>query len=89
MIEQPGSYGFALISDDGSYLEIDGRLVVDARRDSVFTKRVGMIDLTRGSHTIRLRYFNLLFGGSVKLFWTPPEHVEQIVPSDILRPPNL
>lgn len=26
MIEQPGSYSFALTSDDGSYLEIDGLL---------------------------------------------------------------
>jgi hypothetical protein len=89
MIEQPGDYDFALISDDGSYLEIDGRLVVDARKDSVFTKRAGTINLTRGWHTVRLRYFDVLFGGLVKLLWIQPGHIEQVVPSDVLRPSNL
>jgi PA14 domain len=89
LIEQPGDYNFALVSDDGSYLEIDGKLVVDARRDSVFAKRFGRINLARGSHAVRLRYFNILFGGSVRFFWTPPGRVEQIVPTDVLRPPHL
>ena len=86
LIEQPGDYSFALISDDGSYLEIDGKLVVDARRGAVFAKRSGRISLSAGPHAMRLRYFNILFGGSIKFFWTPPGRVEQIVPSDVLRP---
>lgn len=85
LIEQPGNYKFGLISDDGSLLEIDGRVVVDAT--SVLLQKItGSIDLTSGSHSIHVKYFNTLLGGSVRLSWTVPGHPEQIVPAEVLRP---
>ncbi len=85
LIEQPGNYQFALISDDGSLLEIDGRMVVDAT-SVLLQKQTGAIQLTSGFHSIHVKYFNTLFGGSVRLFWTPPARPEQIVPAEVLRP---
>src|ERR1051326_30770 len=85
LIEQPGTYQFALISDDGSLLEIDGRVIVDAT-SVLLQKQTGAIELSSGFHPIHVKYFNILFGGSVRLFWTPPGHPEQIVPAEVLRP---
>ena len=85
LIEQAGNYQFALISDDGSLLEIDGRTVVDAT-SVLLQKQTGAIQLASGVHAIHVKYFNTLFGGSVRLFWTPPAYPEQIVPPEVLRP---
>lgn len=85
LIEQPGNYQFALISDDGSLLEIDGRTIVDATT-VLLQKQTGALELASGFHAIHVKYFNILFGGSVRLFWTPPGHPEQIVPAQVLRP---
>src|SRR5437660_12624873 len=85
LIEQSGNYQFALISDDGSLLEIDGRTVVDAT-SVLLQKQTGAIQLASGFHSIHVKYFNSLFGGSVRLFWTPPARPEQIVPAEVLRP---
>src|SRR5438445_11794934 len=85
LIEQSGIYQFALISYDGSLLEIDGRTVVDSS-SVLLQKMTGTIELTSGPHSIHVKYFNTLFGGSVRLFWTPPARPEQIVPAEVLRP---
>jgi len=87
VVDQPGDYSFALIADDGALLEIDRRTVVDATR-VLLQKRTGNIELSAGLHPIRVRYFNLLFGGSVKLFWTRTGRPEQVVPSEVLVPPS-
>lgn len=87
LIRQPGDYQFGLISDDGSLLEIDGRLIVDATT-VLLQKKSGQITLSPGLHPIHVRYFNTILGGSVRLFWTPPGGPEQIVPTAALRPAN-
>jgi hypothetical protein len=33
-------------------------------------------------------YYNPLFGGLVKLSWIGPANVEEIVPTDVLIPPD-
>jgi hypothetical protein len=86
MIENPGDYIFALVADDGALLEIDGRIVVDVTR-VLLQKRTGTIHLSPGLHPIRVRYFNVLFGGSVKLSWTETGRPEQTVPTEVLVPP--
>jgi hypothetical protein len=85
-IKQNGRYEFALIADDGALLEIDGRVVVDVSRGPILQKKSGSIELSPGRHEIRVRYFNALFGGLVKLWWTPPGQSEEIVPSEVLVP---
>lgn len=85
-IKQNGRYEFALIADDGAVLEIDGRVVVDVSQGPILQKKSGFIELSSGLHRIRVRYFNALFGGLIKLWWTPPGRSEEIVPREVLVP---
>jgi len=56
-IEKPGEYQFALMSDDGSRLYIDDRLVVN--NDGIHAARTvaGGVELSGGVHKIRVQYF--------------------------------
>ena len=85
-VERPGFYTFSLESDDGSTLEVDGTLVIDNSGRHGVQERSGGIWLSGGPHRLRLRYFNELFGGSVRLLWTPPESDRETVPTTVLRP---
>lgn len=85
MIENPGDYTFALVADDGALLELDGETVVNVT-DVLLQERSSTIYLARGLHAIRVRYFNLLFGGSIKLSWTETGRSKQVVPSEVLLP---
>ncbi|HLH41755.1 MAG TPA: PA14 domain-containing protein [Bryobacteraceae bacterium] len=56
-IEKPGDYRFALTSDDGAQLYIDGQLTID--NDGTHPPRLqqGEIRLSAGVHRIRVPYF--------------------------------
>jgi hypothetical protein len=56
-VKNPGVYRFHLLSDDGSRLWIDGRLVVD--NDGIHAPRLmhGEIELSEGPHRIEVAYF--------------------------------
>jgi len=79
-----GAYRFALISDDGSSLEIDGHLVVDNWGEHAEERRDGVILLDEGFHEVEVRYSD--FGGGAKLrwLWTPPGQTEELVPVEVL-----
>ena len=85
LVEQPGQYQLAIIADDGALLEIDGRTVIDAR-NVLLQEKTASLQLNAGSHPIRLRYFNALFGGSVRLWWTLTGRPRQIIPTDAFIP---
>jgi PA14 domain len=87
-IERQGIYRFGLVADDGATLEIDNRIVVDASRGPILQERRGMIALSPGLHPIRIRYFNIFFGGLAKLSWAAPGRPEEIVPAEVLIPPS-
>ena len=80
-----GFYLFTLVADDGAVLEVDGKLVVDASH-SLLQEKSQTIVLANGLHPIRVRYFNRLLGGSVKLWWTLLGRPRQIVPNEVLSP---
>jgi hypothetical protein len=56
-VKTPGLYTFSLLSDDGSKLFIDDKLVID--NDGVHgpVQRAGDIDLDKSKHEIKIRYF--------------------------------
>jgi hypothetical protein len=56
-VSKPGKYKFALISDDGSKLYIDGRKVIDNDGVHATQRMDGAVQLAEGVHTIRLSYF--------------------------------
>ena len=85
IIEREGFYLFTLMADDGAVLEVDGKIVVDASH-SLRQEKNQTITLSTGLHSIRVRYFNRLLGGSVKLWWTLLGRPRQIVPNEVLVP---
>jgi PA14 domain len=56
-VEKPGRYDFALLSDDGSKLIVDGLLVVNNDCLHAPDVRTGSVDLGRGTHEITVPYF--------------------------------
>ena len=59
-IEVPadGIYTFSLLSDDGSYLMIDGRMVVDNDGEHSPRELVGQHAMRRGLHPLLVHYFD-------------------------------
>ena len=56
-IEKPGRYRFALLSDDGSKLYIDGRLAIDNDCQHPPDVRAADVTLGGGVHRIQVQYF--------------------------------
>jgi hypothetical protein len=56
-ISKPGKYGFALTSDDGSKLYIDGKTIIDNDGTHQPTRITGTAKLTEGVHRIRVSYY--------------------------------
>ena len=56
-IEEPGRYAFALISDDGSRLFVDGVPLIDNDCQHPPDLRTAAVELAGGVHQIRLSYF--------------------------------
>jgi hypothetical protein len=56
-ISEPGTYRFALLSDDGSILYIDGKRVIQNDKVHPVVEKTGFVNLKNGAHTIRVSYF--------------------------------
>jgi hexosaminidase len=61
-----GIYTFALASNDGSLLRIDGRLVIDNDGEHTLIEKTGQAAMSAGLHPFELRYFDYN-GGRVTL----------------------
>jgi DNA-binding beta-propeller fold protein YncE/4-amino-4-deoxy-L-arabinose transferase-like glycosyltransferase len=83
-----GLYTLGTTSDDGSYLYVDGRLVVDngGHHGDVYVE--GQIELGEGFHDLRLLYFQDGGGRKIELYWTPPGGSRAQVPQEQLFPPG-
>jgi fibro-slime domain-containing protein len=83
---RPGPYTFATVSDDGSWVYVDGRLVVDNGGRHPASGATGMIDLERGVHVIFIKYFQA--GGNLdfRLLWARTGTPLEPVPSWALFP---
>lgn len=85
-IETAGTYAFALASDDGSKLYIDGKTVVDNDGDhGVITAR-GSIPLQPGSHPIRVEWFNGGGGAWLGAYYEGPGIPRQFIDANRLTP---
>ena len=83
---QAGEYAFGAESLDGSWVYVDGRLVVDngGRHPSRYAE--GRVTLSQGQHDIEVRYFVETDRPQMELYWTPPDHQREIVPPRGLSP---
>ena len=84
-----GTYTFATASDDGSWVYVDGQLVVDNAGNHEARTVSGAIPLARGVHSIFIKYFQ--DGGSLAfdLLWARDGGSLTPVPSWALAPRGL
>ncbi|GMV81227.1 MAG: hypothetical protein AMXMBFR7_24110 [Planctomycetota bacterium] len=84
-IQVAGSYEFALTSDDGSRLYLDGQVVVENYADHPAKRVAGTVVLAAGWHPLRLAYYNGTSFSSCKMSWTPPGAAQDVlVPAEVL-----
>ncbi|MCS7220948.1 MAG: PA14 domain-containing protein [Anaerolineae bacterium] len=85
-VPQSGRYLFGLESIDESVLYIDGQQVTAGLIPNQYQE--GEIDLQAGLHEIRVRFSDRTNHTHINLYWTPPGGVRQIVPAEVLFPPQ-
>jgi alpha-L-fucosidase len=77
-------YRFALTSDDGSKLWIDGQLVVDNDGLHGAIEKQGAIGLAKGLHAIEVVWFNRTGGAELGLKWAIPGQPFTVLEGDSL-----
>ena len=75
-----GEWNFATRSDDGSWLWVDGELVVDNVGLKPATRKDGRINLNKGVHQLRVAYTQGGGGAELKVLWAGPGVEEQELP---------
>ncbi len=87
MVEEEGDYIFYLVSNDGTKLYIDGRLVTDnSGQHGADNEKSGKIRLMKGAHPIRLDYFQAGGGMFLKVSYEGPGVPKQEIPANVLMP---
>ena len=76
-LEVSGSYDFRTVSDDGSWLEIDGEEVVNNGGTHAMASSSGRVELEAGAHTLRITYFEAGGGEGLEVYWTGPNFEER------------
>ncbi|MDQ1273170.1 MAG: hypothetical protein QG591_1800 [Planctomycetota bacterium] len=77
-----GLYKFYTESDDGSFLYIDDKLVVDNGKEHGIKTAEGSVYLTRGYYDIKVKYFNSKGGSHMKAYWEMPEGLKNQLGED-------
>ena len=85
-ISTSGHYLFGLESIDTSALWIDGKQVLDDQTPGQYQEKG--IDLAPGFHSIRIRYADKTGYTHIYLYWTAPGADREIVPQEVLFPPQ-
>ena len=81
-----GVYTIGTRSDDGSFVHIDGQLVVDNGGSHGAEDRSGQIALEQGFHDIEVRYNELGGSREMQLWWQPPGQGRAVIDSQFLFP---
>ncbi len=84
-----GTYAFSTTSDDGSWVYVDGRLVVDNGGRHAAQPATGRIDLEPGVHEIYIKYFQDGGGLGFDLWWSRGEAPLEPIPSWLLFPRHV
>jgi hypothetical protein len=87
LISEAGRYAFGLKSADESAFYVDDRQIVRGLERDVYAE--GSIELDAGSHDVRLRFADRTHHTYVQLYWTPPGGGREIVPGEVLSPPEV
>jgi len=84
-VDITGMYSFQLASDDGSWLYIGDKLVIDNGGYHARKSANNKILLNEGKHRIKIKYFDGGGGAVLDLLWTPPGSVEEKIPAERLK----
>ncbi len=71
-VPEEGLWEFAVTSDDGAVLELDGHLVVNGDGSHANFKATGHVGLRKGLHAFRLRYLEDYEGQNLEWAWKRP-----------------
>lgn len=87
-IPRDGKWTFFTVSDDGSSILIDGKVVVD--NDGIHTRQEkgGSVELKAGDHDLEVRYFQKVTGAVFGVGWQGPNTRKQRIPSSVLFLPT-
>jgi hypothetical protein len=89
-IPEAGEWTFALGSDAGGAMFIDGSPVVYDDANHGFRFQSGKVVLGRGEHDIEIRYLERNSSQGLVATWDGPgERVEEVIPGSALRPAAL
>ena len=72
-VPRRGVYQFALSSDDGSRLSIDGQVLVDNDGLHSLREKTGLVALAPGFHSIQVEFFERDGGFDLKVHWSGPD----------------
>ena len=82
-IPEAGTWSFLLSSDDGSWLWIDGEMVIDNGAVHPVTTKEAVLELEAGRHSIQVVHFELGGDEELELEWKGPGDAEhEIIPPD-------
>lgn len=85
-IPEPGDYRFGLQSIDESTLWIDGQEITASTVPNMYAD--GSVTLEPGLHDIRVRFGDRTAHTNIHLYWSPPWGGNEIVPAEVLFPPQ-
>lgn len=83
-IAEDDTYNFAVRSDDGSKLFIDGELVVDNDGDHGVRTKNGSVELEKGQHSVEVLWFNGGGDGWLDVYVKSDEMTNQILSTNLL-----
>ncbi|MFN0069426.1 MAG: c-type cytochrome [Limisphaerales bacterium] len=79
-----GEYTFWTVSDDGSQLYLDGRLVVDNAGEHGAVEKSGKVTLKAGRHPLRVTWFENAGGEELAVSWSGPGFGREVIPASRL-----
>ncbi|WP_290539829.1 alkaline phosphatase family protein [Alistipes sp.] len=79
-VDKAENYRFGVLSDDGSRVYIDGRLLIDNDGSHSSDMKYANIDLSEGLHHIKVEYFDDYMGQRLELRYSSGHIGEQVVP---------
>ncbi|MCP4398182.1 MAG: hypothetical protein GY801_12915, partial [bacterium] len=81
-----GEYTFSTASDDGSWLYLDGELLVDNGGKHGLLERFGTVELKRGMYPIEIRYAQQEGAARIEAYWIVPAKQKRMLPGEMLYP---
>ncbi len=70
-VQNSGMYQINVIANDGVKVQVDGKLVIDSWKNSNNEKRSALVQLTAGSHKVKVDYYDYSQAADIHFSMTP------------------